>query len=156
MSPTRTTLAPVDVVSCSTTTSAVSSWPSTVSSRSVAATRRYGPAGRVAPLRATVAPVVLTDTSTSPVTDTSGTFSAMAAVTWPASPAEVSRSWAVPTWVSVTTGAAAVPPSLIVTPLRSTSSTGAPAASVVRVMTTVPVRVWPSTVRTMSVPATRR
>ena len=80
----------------------------------------------------------------------------MAAVTCPASPAEVSRSWAVPTWVSVTTGAAAVPPSFIVTPLRRTSSTGAPAASVVRVMTTVPVRVWPSTVRTMSVPATRR
>ena len=90
------------------------------------------------------------------MTDTSGTLRAMAATTCPASPAEVSRSCGGADLGQRDDGRGGVPPSFIVTPLSTTSSTGAPAASVVRVMTTVAVRVWPSTVRAMPVPETRR
>ncbi len=99
---------------------------------------------------------MLTLTSTVPVTETSGTLSAMVATTCPARPAEVSTRSAEPCWVSETTGASDVPPRRSVTPVARIRTTAAPAASVVRVMTTEPVRSWPSTESVTFVPEIRR
>ncbi len=140
--PTRTTRAPVALVTCSKVTSAVMTWPRTVRLRSSPRTTSLGEAGLVSISMATLPLTLTPGTATESWTEIDPVIPAVPKTKLPVVPG---------VWVTLSSGAAAVPPSFSAA-LRSRSVVVGPTSS----SSKSACRLWPAMLRVTAVPVTAR
>ena len=140
--PTRTTRAPAALVTCSKLTSAVMTWPKTVRFRSSPRTASLGEAGLVSISMATLPLTLTPETATESWTEMDPVMPEGPKTKLPVEPG---------VWLTLSSGAAVVPPSFSAA-FRSRSVVTGPTSS----SSKSACRLWPAMARVTAVPVTAR